>query len=63
MNVNYPIKKIDEVLNSLKDSTYFCKLHLCKAYFHLQTDEESSIIQSISMHKGTCISIKFDYRI
>ncbi|GBN76577.1 Retrovirus-related Pol polyprotein from transposon 17.6 [Araneus ventricosus] len=53
MNVNYPIKKIDEVLNSLRDSKYFCKLDLFKAYLHLQTDEESSIIQTISTHRGT----------
>ncbi|GBM66735.1 Uncharacterized protein K02A2.6 [Araneus ventricosus] len=51
MNVNYPIKKIDEVLNSLRDSKYFCKLDLFKAYLHLQTDEESSIIQTISTHR------------
>ncbi|GBN50919.1 Uncharacterized protein K02A2.6 [Araneus ventricosus] len=53
MNVNYPIKKIDEVLNSLRHSKYFCKLDLLKAYLHLQTDEESSIIQTISTHRGT----------
>ncbi|GBM87412.1 Uncharacterized protein K02A2.6 [Araneus ventricosus] len=51
MNVNYPIKKIDEVLN--RDSKYFCKLDLFKAFLHLQTDEESSIIQTISTHRGT----------
>lgn len=53
INVNYPIKKIDEVLNSLRDSKYFCKLDLYKAYLHLQTDEESSIIQTMSTHRGT----------
>ncbi|GBN85876.1 Uncharacterized protein K02A2.6 [Araneus ventricosus] len=53
MNVNYPIKQIDEVLNSLRDSKYFFKLDLFKAYLHLQTDEESSIIQTISTHRGT----------
>ncbi|CAL1299051.1 unnamed protein product [Larinioides sclopetarius] len=53
MNVNYPIKKIDEVFNNLRDSKYFCKLDLFKAYLHLQTDEESSIIQTISTHRGT----------
>ncbi|GBM00374.1 Uncharacterized protein K02A2.6 [Araneus ventricosus] len=52
MNVNYPIKKMD-VLHSLRDSKYFCKLDLFKAYLHLQTDEESSIIQTISTHRGT----------
>ncbi|UYV65622.1 hypothetical protein LAZ67_3004893 [Cordylochernes scorpioides] len=29
---------------SLKDSKYFCRLDLYKAYLHLRTDEESSII-------------------
>ncbi|GBM20264.1 hypothetical protein AVEN_216678-1 [Araneus ventricosus] len=55
MNVNYPIKKIDEVLNSLRYSKYFCKLDLFKAYLHLQTDEKGIIIQtiSISAHRGT----------
>ncbi|GBL91846.1 Uncharacterized protein K02A2.6 [Araneus ventricosus] len=53
MNVNYPIKKIVEVLNSLRDSNYFCNLDLFKAYLHLQADEESSIIQTISTHRGT----------
>ena len=53
MNINYPIKEKDEVLNSLKDSTYFCKLHLCKAYFHLQTDERVAlfkVFQCIKVH-------------
>ncbi|GBM52133.1 Uncharacterized protein K02A2.6 [Araneus ventricosus] len=53
MNVNYSIKKIDEVLNSLRDCKHFFKLDLFKAYLHLQTDEESSIIQTISTHRGT----------
>ncbi|GBN15280.1 Retrovirus-related Pol polyprotein from transposon 17.6 [Araneus ventricosus] len=53
MNVNYAIKKIDEVLNSLRNSKYFCKLDLFKTYLHLQSDEESSIIQTISTHRGT----------
>ncbi|GBN74684.1 hypothetical protein AVEN_220272-1 [Araneus ventricosus] len=44
MNVNYPIKKIDEVLNSLRDSKYFCKLDLFKAYLHLQTEEERLLL-------------------
>ncbi|UYV73839.1 hypothetical protein LAZ67_11001072 [Cordylochernes scorpioides] len=38
---------------SLKDSKYFCRLDLYKAYLHLKTDEESSIIQTISRHRGT----------
>lgn len=53
INVNYPIKRIDEVLNSLRDSTYFCRLDLYKAYLHLRVDENSSIIQTISTHQGS----------
>lgn len=53
VNVNYPIKKIDEVLNSLRNSKYFCRLDIYKAYLHLRVDEESSIIQTISTHRGT----------
>ncbi|UYV77120.1 K02A2.6-like [Cordylochernes scorpioides] len=53
VNASYPIKRIEDVLNSLKDSKYFCRLDLYKAYLHLRTDEESSIIQTISTHRGT----------
>ncbi|UYV80717.1 K02A2.6-like [Cordylochernes scorpioides] len=53
VNASYPIKRIEDVLNSLKDSKYFCGLDLYKAYLHLRTDEESSIIQTISTHRGT----------
>ncbi|UYV78487.1 K02A2.6-like [Cordylochernes scorpioides] len=53
VNASYPIKIIEDVLNSLKDSKYFCRLDLYKAYLHLRTDEESSIIQTISTHRGT----------
>ncbi|XP_046391594.1 uncharacterized protein K02A2.6-like [Ischnura elegans] len=50
---NYPIRRIDEVLHSLRGSKYFCKLDLYKAYLHLRVDEEGSKIQTISTHKGT----------
>ncbi|GBN76462.1 Uncharacterized protein K02A2.6, partial [Araneus ventricosus] len=63
MNANYPIKKIDEVLNSLRDPKYFCKLDLFKAYLHLQTDKERRIIQTISTHRGTYKMIRFNFRI
>ncbi|GBO15598.1 Retrovirus-related Pol polyprotein from transposon 17.6 [Araneus ventricosus] len=63
MNVNYPIKKINEVLNSLRHSKYFCKLDLFKVYLHFQTDEESSIIQTISTHRGAYKRNKLSFRI
>ncbi|UYV78273.1 K02A2.6-like [Cordylochernes scorpioides] len=53
VNASYPIKRIEDVLNSLKDSKYFFRLDLYKAYLHLRTDEESSIIQTISTHRET----------
>lgn len=53
VNANYPIRRIDDVLNSLRNSKYFCKIDLYKAYLHLKVDQESSIIQTISTHRGT----------
>ncbi|XP_036340172.1 uncharacterized protein LOC118749483 [Rhagoletis pomonella] len=50
---NYPIRRIDEILNSLKGSKYFCRLDLYKAYLHIRVNPESSEIQTISTHKGT----------
>lgn len=50
---NYPIRRIDDVLHSLRNSSYYCKLDLFKAYLHLKVDEQSSFIQTISTHRGT----------
>ncbi|XP_059220208.1 uncharacterized protein K02A2.6-like isoform X1 [Stomoxys calcitrans] len=50
---HYPIKRIDEIFNTLKNSKYFCKLDLYKAYLHVAVDDESKIIQTISTHRGT----------
>ena len=50
---NYPIRKIQEISDNLKGSKYFCRLDLYKAYLHLKVCEESSIIQTISTHRGT----------
>lgn len=50
---NYPIRRIDEILNNLKGAKYFCRLDLFKAYLHLRVDKESSEIQTISTHRGT----------
>nr|XP_042894766.1 uncharacterized protein K02A2.6-like [Parasteatoda tepidariorum] len=50
---NHPVRRIDDVLHSLRNSRYFCKLDLFKAYLHLKVDEDSSMIQTISTHRGT----------
>lgn len=50
---HYPIRKIDEILSSLRHSKVFCRLDLYKAYLHIPVDEKSCEIQSISTHRGT----------
>lgn len=52
-NANYPIRRIEDILNFLRNSKFFCRLDLYKAYLHVEVDEESSIVQTISTHKGT----------
>lgn len=53
VQANHPIGRIDDVLDKLRNSRFFCKLDLYKAYLHFQVDEEASIIQSMSTHRGT----------
>nr|XP_023024869.1 uncharacterized protein K02A2.6-like [Leptinotarsa decemlineata] len=53
MNSHYPIRKIEDILNSLRNSRFFCRLDLYKAYLHIKVDEKSSEIQTISTHRGT----------
>ncbi|XP_011876973.1 PREDICTED: uncharacterized protein K02A2.6-like, partial [Vollenhovia emeryi] len=53
INAHYPIRKIDDILNSLRSSRYFCWLDLFKAYLHIPVDDQSSEIQTISTHRGT----------
>lgn len=53
INAHYPIRKIDQIFNSLRDSKYFCRLDLYKAYLHVPVDDNSSVVQTISTHKGT----------
>lgn len=53
VDAHYPIRKIDQIFNSLKDSRFYCRLDLFKAYLHVPVDELSSEIQTISTHKGT----------
>lgn len=49
---HYPIRKISDIFNSLRDSKYFCRLDLYKAYLHISVDEQSTIVQTISTHRG-----------
>ncbi|KAK9745040.1 hypothetical protein QE152_g7258 [Popillia japonica] len=53
MDACYPIRKIDEILDSLHNSRFFCRLDLYKAYLQFQVDDQSSEIQPISTQRGT----------
>lgn len=49
----YPIPKLEEISNALQGSKIFCKLDIHKAYLHVEVNEETKIIQTISTHMGT----------
>ncbi|KAL1446815.1 hypothetical protein WDU94_012377, partial [Cyamophila willieti] len=61
VQANHPIRRIDDVLHSLRDSKFFCKLDLFKAYLHLQVDTESSKIQTLSTHRGTYLMNRLSF--
>ncbi|KAI5731396.1 hypothetical protein M8J77_009366 [Diaphorina citri] len=63
VQANHPIRRIDDVLHSLRNSKYFCKLDLYKAYLHLKVDETSEQIQTISTHRGTYIMHRLSFGI
>lgn len=60
----YPVQKIYHIFNSLRGSRYLCRLDLHKAYLHVPVEENSSNVQSISMHMGTyCMNRLFGIKI
>ncbi|BES87325.1 Hypothetical Protein NTJ_00130 [Nesidiocoris tenuis] len=52
-DAHYPIPRVEDILNTLHGANVFCTLDLYKAYLHVQVDEESQIIQTMSTHRGT----------
>jgi len=48
----YPIPRIEELFTKLNGGRYFSTLDIHKAYMHLEMDEESSLLQTLSTHKG-----------
>lgn len=60
---HYPIKKTQDLLNSLWNSKYFCRLDLYKAYLHISLDELSWEIQTITTHQGTYQMNRFSFGI
>lgn len=49
---NYPIPKVEDLFVKLNGGKYFCTLDIHQAYLHMTVNEESSIMQAISTHKG-----------
>lgn len=49
---NYPIPRIEDIYAQMTGGKFFCTLDLSKAYLHLEMDEQSALLQSISTHKG-----------
>ena len=50
---HYPVPSVDETINELRDAEYFCTIDLYKAYLHVKVDQDTSVIQTISTHRGT----------
>jgi hypothetical protein len=53
VDANHPIRWIDNILNTLRNSSTSVALDLYKAYLHVIVDEESSEIQTVTTHQGT----------
>ncbi|XP_031338193.1 uncharacterized protein K02A2.6-like [Photinus pyralis] len=62
-SAHYPIRKIDDILNNLRNSKFFCHLDLFKAYLHIQVCDESKAIQTISTHRGTYLMNRLSFGI
>lgn len=48
----YPIPRIEDMMRNFDNSEYYCVFDVHKAYLHMAMDEESSLLQTISTHKG-----------
>ena len=48
----YPIPHVEEILTKLNGGRYFCKLDVSSAYLHIQVDDESDKLQTVSIHLG-----------
>ncbi|KAB0798063.1 hypothetical protein PPYR_09056 [Photinus pyralis] len=63
VQLNYPIPKITEMIDKLRNAKYFCTLDLFKAYLHIPVDEKSSKIQTVTTHRGTYIVDRLSFGI
>jgi archaellum component FlaC len=49
---HYPIPRIEDIMSKMHGGKIFCTLDISNAYLHLEMDEDSAIMQTISTHKG-----------
>ncbi|XP_054274663.1 uncharacterized protein K02A2.6-like [Macrosteles quadrilineatus] len=49
---HYPIPRIDDIMSKMHCGKIFCTLDISNAYLHMEMDEDSAIMQTISTHKG-----------
>ncbi|XP_054279897.1 uncharacterized protein K02A2.6-like [Macrosteles quadrilineatus] len=49
---HYPIPRIDDIMPKMHCGKIFCTLDISNAYLHMEMDEDSATMQTISTHKG-----------
>ena len=56
LSSRYPIPRIFDIMNDVKPGYYFCILDIRHAYLHLNLDERSSKMATLSTHRGPFIA-------
>jgi hypothetical protein len=49
----YPIPIVEDIFSEMNGGKLFCTLDITQAYLNMQMDESSSMMQTLSTHKGT----------
>lgn len=61
MDARYPIPKVDDIFYKMKGGKFYCTLDVHRAYHHLEVDDESKKLQTISTHKGSYLMNKLAF--
>ena len=59
----YLVPKLDEILTTIGDNKYFCKIDLARVYLQLSVAEESKKCLVISTQKGLFSFIRLPFRL
>jgi hypothetical protein len=49
----YPIPIFEDLFSEMNGGQLFCTLDISQAYLHMEMDDDSAIMQTLSTHKGT----------